>query len=346
MGDAGSQFLGFSLGVILLSVTQNDSIYSPVLPLFILGTPILDTLLVMYERISQGLSPFLPDKRHLHHKLLQFGFTHEQSVVVIYVFHFLLILVGWSMRFGPDYIVLFIYLCLLGAFLAIKVASDEKRKWVKDCIGVAAGALLRIKAKFRFNWSRDHVSKFCGRSFFILFAAYYLILPFYAFQVHPWIGWGSMLLAAGVAILVYLSSSFPSNTMRIILYFITLYLVIIKGSSPVNIHLFSHEIELSTLLFVLITIFYFMYLLFNSEKTPLNSINYLFIALAVFVALIPAYDERAHLFQHVISTSIFYGLYINLIFLRIQRNIPFVLILTGFSLIVVFVKFQAGCLGL
>jgi len=342
MGDTGSQFLGFSLGVILLAVTQSGSIYSPVLPLFIIGTPILDTFLVMYERISRGLSPFLPDKRHLHHKLLQFGFTHEQSVEVIFVFHFLLILAGWNMRFGPDYIVLFSYLSLFGVFLCIRILSVEKRQWVKEYIGIIATALLSLKAKSRFTWTRHHVSRFCWRSFFFFFSLSYILLLFYDFNVHPWIGWGSLLLGLIVFILAYWPSRFPSNAMRIIFYFITLYIVIIKGASPINMPLLGHEVELSNLVFYLITVFYFMFLLLSPEDNPLNSINYLFIALAVFVALIPAQEGGVKLMQHIVSLSIFYGLYINLIFYRIQRNIPYVLILIGFSLLTVFVKFLIG----
>ena len=71
MGDGGSQFLGFSAGVLAILLTQDDNpMLSSALPLLLLGLPILDTLYVMFQRISQGHSPFHADKNHIHHKLL------------------------------------------------------------------------------------------------------------------------------------------------------------------------------------------------------------------------------------------------------------------------------------
>jgi len=62
MGDTGSQFLGYTLGVCLIALTQQHSIYSPVLPLFLLGTPLLDLIMVVYQRLAKGQSPFRPTR--------------------------------------------------------------------------------------------------------------------------------------------------------------------------------------------------------------------------------------------------------------------------------------------
>ena len=73
MGDAGSQFLGFSLVATPLSLTQGDTALSPVLPLIIFGFPVLDTATVMLRRIAKGHSPFSADKQHFHHRLMSSG---------------------------------------------------------------------------------------------------------------------------------------------------------------------------------------------------------------------------------------------------------------------------------
>ncbi len=58
MGDAGSQFLGFSAGVLSLALTQStQTILSSALPLLLLGFPIIDTLTVMVMRMREGRSP-------------------------------------------------------------------------------------------------------------------------------------------------------------------------------------------------------------------------------------------------------------------------------------------------
>ena len=86
MGDTGSQFLGFSAGVFVIILSQTVNLaMSPVIPLLLLGLPILDTFAVMAQRIYEKRSPFSPDKNHIHHKLLSLGFDHYEAVLVIYV---------------------------------------------------------------------------------------------------------------------------------------------------------------------------------------------------------------------------------------------------------------------
>ena len=76
MGDAGSQLIGFLAVTLSLKLTQGNTPLSPLLPLILLGFPILDTMTVMLERLAEKKSPFAPDKNHLHHKLIRLGFFH------------------------------------------------------------------------------------------------------------------------------------------------------------------------------------------------------------------------------------------------------------------------------
>lgn len=85
MGDGGSYFIGFtlaSLSVIGLMKTTAASLFF--LPFLILAVPILDMSFVILARLSDGKSPFYPDKRHLHHRLLQLGFSQRLTVILIY----------------------------------------------------------------------------------------------------------------------------------------------------------------------------------------------------------------------------------------------------------------------
>ena len=52
--------------------------------LLVLGVPIIDTFWIIVRRLSQGRSPFSPDRRHIHHRLLDLGLSHRQTVFVIY----------------------------------------------------------------------------------------------------------------------------------------------------------------------------------------------------------------------------------------------------------------------
>ena len=74
MGDAGSQFLGFSVGVLSILLTkQTATPLSTALPLLLVGLPMLDTLTVMVLRLHAGRSPFAADRNHFHHRLLAPG---------------------------------------------------------------------------------------------------------------------------------------------------------------------------------------------------------------------------------------------------------------------------------
>ncbi len=104
MGDSGSQFLGFSLGIfVILAVGHGESRLSLGAPLLLLGVPILDTLTVMFQRVRAGVSPFRADKNHLHHKLLALGLDHYEAVLCIYVVQALMVCAGVLLRDQPTW---------------------------------------------------------------------------------------------------------------------------------------------------------------------------------------------------------------------------------------------------
>ena len=103
MGDGGSQFLGFSVGVMVIILTQQTNpTLSPAMPLLLLGLPIIDTFIVMGQRVIEGRSPFSPDKNHIHHKLLAVGFDHYEAVVIIYMLQTALVSAAYMFRYYSD----------------------------------------------------------------------------------------------------------------------------------------------------------------------------------------------------------------------------------------------------
>ncbi|HUH36635.1 MAG TPA: MraY family glycosyltransferase [Spongiibacteraceae bacterium] len=118
MGDTGSQMLGFLCAVLALIVTQDpQSPVSPLLPVLILGLPILDTLMVMGIRLAQRRSPFSPDKNHLHHQLIGAGLYHYEAVALIYMIQISLGVIAYLGRFESDALLLAIYLGFCAALL-------------------------------------------------------------------------------------------------------------------------------------------------------------------------------------------------------------------------------------
>ncbi|MCP9824572.1 MraY family glycosyltransferase, partial [Synechococcus sp. EJ6-Ellesmere] len=87
MGDGGSYFLGFALAAIsIVGPAKGLTTVSLLFPLLILSLPLADMSAVIMGRLSEGHSPFYPDRRHLHHRLLRAGFSHRRTVLIIYAF--------------------------------------------------------------------------------------------------------------------------------------------------------------------------------------------------------------------------------------------------------------------
>ncbi|MCP9775834.1 undecaprenyl/decaprenyl-phosphate alpha-N-acetylglucosaminyl 1-phosphate transferase [Cyanobium sp. HWJ4-Hawea] len=87
MGDGGSYFLGFALAAVsIVGPAKGLTTVSLLLPLLILSLPLVDMSAVIMGRLSSGHSPFYPDRRHLHHRLLRTGLSHRRTVLLIYAF--------------------------------------------------------------------------------------------------------------------------------------------------------------------------------------------------------------------------------------------------------------------
>ncbi len=99
MGDSGSMLLGLVLAAATTSATGQDrptptprrgNALGPAGPLIVvvaavLAVPLLDLVLAVVRRTRAGRSPFAPDKRHLHHRLLEIGHSQRRAVLLMYL---------------------------------------------------------------------------------------------------------------------------------------------------------------------------------------------------------------------------------------------------------------------
>lgn len=84
LGDTGSLFIGFMISVFALFGLKNATFISIIIPVIILGVPITDTVYAIIRRLLNKKPIMKPDKHHLHHRLMQMGLSHQQTVWVIY----------------------------------------------------------------------------------------------------------------------------------------------------------------------------------------------------------------------------------------------------------------------
>jgi len=129
MGDGGSQFLGFTLGYLAVVLTQDTNpALSPALPALILGLPIVDIIAVFIQRVYHKMNWFRATRNHIHHRLLDLGFQHYESVLIVYSAQAFLVLCAVVMPYESDELIIGVYLAVvLSIFLFLYIA--ERRGW-------------------------------------------------------------------------------------------------------------------------------------------------------------------------------------------------------------------------
>ncbi|WDM21664.1 glycosyltransferase family 4 protein [Paenibacillus polymyxa] len=122
MGDTGSLFLGFCLAMLSMLGFKQIAIVSFITPLIIIGVPLSDTFFAIIRRKLQKKPIFSPDKGHLHHCLRELGFSHRQTVLIIYgiaAFFGVLAVIQSSAALNEANWVTFVVICIMMFFLQI-----------------------------------------------------------------------------------------------------------------------------------------------------------------------------------------------------------------------------------
>ncbi|UCZ52711.1 undecaprenyl/decaprenyl-phosphate alpha-N-acetylglucosaminyl 1-phosphate transferase [Bacillus shivajii] len=84
MGDTGALFLGYMFAVLSILGFKNVTVISFIIPILILGLPLSDTIFAIIRRVKNKTPFYVPDRSHIHHCFLDLGFSHRQTVLIIY----------------------------------------------------------------------------------------------------------------------------------------------------------------------------------------------------------------------------------------------------------------------
>jgi UDP-GlcNAc:undecaprenyl-phosphate GlcNAc-1-phosphate transferase len=99
MGDSGAMFVGFVLAACSIAGGSKDSVAVALLvPVVVMGLPILDTALAIVRRFARRVPVFSADREHLHHKLLDMGLTHRHAVLVLWGVSCVFLLLGLGLH--------------------------------------------------------------------------------------------------------------------------------------------------------------------------------------------------------------------------------------------------------
>jgi UDP-GlcNAc:undecaprenyl-phosphate GlcNAc-1-phosphate transferase len=144
MGDSGSMLLGLMLAASAITLSSqidvnaafSESLIPALLPIFlpfmVLAIPLLDFLLAVVRRSRAGKSPFAPDKKHIHHKLMELGNSQQRATVVLYLWTAMLALPAMASAFLPLWQASLIGVALLIASILVnKSRLDFTTKRVK-----------------------------------------------------------------------------------------------------------------------------------------------------------------------------------------------------------------------
>jgi UDP-GlcNAc:undecaprenyl-phosphate/decaprenyl-phosphate GlcNAc-1-phosphate transferase len=86
MGDSGALFLGFILASIsAVGTLKTTAVLAIFIPVTVVALPVLDVAMSIYRRMRKGTGVMEPDNEHIHHRLLRFGWTHREVVLLMYV---------------------------------------------------------------------------------------------------------------------------------------------------------------------------------------------------------------------------------------------------------------------
>jgi len=128
MGDGGSQFLGFTLAFLVIHLTQiSNPTYSSSIAVLLIGLPIVDIVAVLFLRMHGGMNWFRATRNHVHHRLLEMGFHHYESVVIIYSVQVILVICAVVLPYESDGILLSIYTAVSALLFSFLIIAENKK---------------------------------------------------------------------------------------------------------------------------------------------------------------------------------------------------------------------------
>lgn len=281
MGDAGSQLLGFSMGVLVLVLSDPSRTPFPVsVGLLVLGLPFLDTIAVMAQRIAKGRSPFIGDRNHVHHKLLALGLSHYEAVIVIYGIQAVMVGLAYLLRWQSDVLIFTMYGAFATAMFALFVATERRR--VPLSVSSSGRVLSDTKLARAGLWLSDMAPRFLA----VVVPLFLVANVFLPGRVPMDVGYAALSLFAVVLVGLWLFPEYRSHFVRGGLYVGSAFLMYMGEQSGMS-DIWPIYVTHNTLL-ALIALLVLLSMRFGRgnrfQTTPLD---YLMVFFALIVPLLP-----------------------------------------------------------
>jgi len=281
MGDAGSQLLGFSMGVLVLLLSDPSRAPFPLtVGLLLLGLPFLDTMAVMGQRLAKGRSPFIGDRNHVHHKLLALGLSHYEAVIVIYAIQAVMVGLAYLLRWQSDALILTLYGIFAVAMFALFVLTERRGLLLS---GSSEG---RVLSDTKFAQAGLWLSEMAPRFLAVVVPLFLVMHVFLPGQVPMDVGYAALSLFAVVCLGLWLIPQYRTHLVRGGLYVGSAFLMYVGEQSGIP-DIRPIYVTQNTLL-ALIAVLVLLSMRFSRENrfqtTPLD---YLMVFFALVMPLLP-----------------------------------------------------------
>jgi UDP-GlcNAc:undecaprenyl-phosphate/decaprenyl-phosphate GlcNAc-1-phosphate transferase len=150
LGDGGAYFLGFQIGLLALLSSHKGTVFAAlVAPLFVLALPILDVTLAILRRGLRGLPIFRPDRKHIHHHLLEMGLSRRRAVLWLYGVTSLFLLMGFAVFASRGQLIPL----LLGVAIIIVLICAGKLSFSREwfAVGRVLGNSLGMRREIQYT---------------------------------------------------------------------------------------------------------------------------------------------------------------------------------------------------
>ena len=230
MGDAGSQFLGFTIGVLLVLLTQEiNPALNPAIPLLLIGLPVFDTMFVVFKRIYHGHSPFSPDKNHVHHQLLALRFDHYEAVIIIYLVQAVFVVSGVLFRYQSDIFVTFLWISM-NIFLAVTLVYSGRFHWYAHAAEKKSVLASLVEGKARHFLGKLALGTILSGVLVLLFVG-----PLVVSRVESDLGIAACILFLFLLLRLVLDTRLWFISLRLILYVTAAFVVYLLNEYPPTI---------------------------------------------------------------------------------------------------------------
>lgn len=149
MGDTGAMLVGFVLSVLAIHFIELNKALtiapeywihaSPSVAIGVMAIPIFDMLRVFGLRLAKRKSPFSPDRTHLHHLLIDLGFSHRQLSTILFAWSLTVILICSALRHykSSTLLLILIGIVFVPSMILLKVRNKKILKLDQDKSGIA-----------------------------------------------------------------------------------------------------------------------------------------------------------------------------------------------------------------